>query len=668
MEEPKSPSEKPESGAPSDEGASDSASQAAPRAAEKSGGATPVARIPRPPSIPPPWTARKQGEIGAESADSAAVEANNDQETAEGAQPSGATGPREGAFEEDTPTEVRRAVGGAPFADPSQAPTKPEVPRLARAALERTAQQETNGRGAAAEAPQDSARTPVVASEIPAEASPSAVEGDVPSGSGAEARDASPAAPPRPREVPVAPPPAKLPPRPAPSVAAAKKNAPKSVIPPKLEGTGSSGEFMMPKMIDVSGNDEPAPKSVMPPMTHDDLRSVRPDSLPPDSLDDTSDEFEITEVVDEEGSLTPPSVPTIDAPLTELSPTPGPAKPTPPSPAPLVPTTREAAPAAREAETPLDADHPTPPRGMIRPMSPVAAPVAPPPVPKQPPSVPPRAKRRRAAAPPPPSAKAVRAALQVTRDETVRKRLWWEELFTDDFGRAIPELSESQLATEVDFIQSALGAKPGAMILDLGCGNGRHAVGLAERGYSVVGYDLSVSQLAAAGELAQALGQKINFLQGDMREMSFASMFDSAYCWNATFGYFEEEKNMRVLQSLYHALKPGGTVLLDVVNRDFVIGQEPNSNWFEGDGCVCMDDMYVDFITSRMRVKRTVMLEDGQTRECNYSIRVYSLHELGKLMHDIGFRVTRVSGDIKTAGVFFGAVSPRILVEATKPT
>jgi SAM-dependent methyltransferase len=174
-------------------------------------------------------------------------------------------------------------------------------------------------------------------------------------------------------------------------------------------------------------------------------------------------------------------------------------------------------------------------------------------------------------------------------------------------------------------------------------------------------------QLALAAEVAQESGQKLNLLQGDMREMAFEEMFDGVFSWNTSFGYFEEEKNFAVAQRVFRALRPGGMFLLDVVNRDFAIQQSPSQTWFEGDACVCMDDMSVDFITSRLKVKRSLILDDGRTRESVYSIRLYSLHELGKLLHDVGFRVTEASGHPATPGVFFGAYSPRIIILAQRP-
>jgi hypothetical protein len=61
-----------------------------------------------------------------------------------------------------------------------------------------------------------------------------------------------------------------------------------------------------------------------------------------------------------------------------------------------------------------------------------------------------------------------------------------------------------------------------------------------------------------------------------------------------------------------------------------------------------------------------MMMDDGRSKEIDYSVRVYSLHELGKILHDQGFRVAEVSGRTATPGVFFGSNSPRTLILAEK--
>jgi SAM-dependent methyltransferase len=245
-------------------------------------------------------------------------------------------------------------------------------------------------------------------------------------------------------------------------------------------------------------------------------------------------------------------------------------------------------------------------------------------------------------------------------------RLWWEDLFNDDYLRTMEKLSDDQIGREVDFIEDSLGVERGGAVLDLACGTGRHAIDLAHRGYEVVGFDLSLAMLARAGEDAQDRDAKLNFVQGDMREMVWEDQFDGVYCWNTSFGYFEEDRNAQVVDRVHRSLKAGGLFLLDVVNRDFLIRQSPSLVWFEGEGCVCMDEMSVDFITSRMKVKRTMMLDDGRSREIEYSMRVYSLHELGKILHEHGFRVCEVSGRVATPGVFFGNESQRTIILSEK--
>jgi SAM-dependent methyltransferase len=281
--------------------------------------------------------------------------------------------------------------------------------------------------------------------------------------------------------------------------------------------------------------------------------------------------------------------------------------------------------------------------------------------PKRPPPPPPT-KRAEGGPSVPPTADKAPASGAVRR----RAAPWWETLFSDAFIPTLDRTSAKVLLRETDFIEQRLGLESGAVILDLGCGTGQHAVELCRRGYSVVGYDLSIAMLARASENANAADQRLHLLQGDMREMAFEEMFDSVVCWSTTFGYFDDEKNLDVLKRIRRSLKQGGVLLLDVTNRDYIAHRAPSLAWFEGEGCKCMDDMQLDFFSSRLKIRRNVMFDDGRSREIDYSIRVYTLHELGRMLREAGFRVTQVSGHPAHPGAFFGAESPRIIVVADR--
>jgi SAM-dependent methyltransferase len=245
-------------------------------------------------------------------------------------------------------------------------------------------------------------------------------------------------------------------------------------------------------------------------------------------------------------------------------------------------------------------------------------------------------------------------------------RQWWERFFSDDYLHSVRQMTGTQVKKQCDFIESSLMLPKGATILDVGCGLGLHAVELSTRGYLVVGLDLSLPMITRAAEEAQYRGLKINFLHADIRKIEFEGAFDGVICMGTTFGFFDDESNRDVLKRLYGALRPGGRLILDVVNRDFVIRSQPNLVWFQGDGCVCMEESEFNYFTSRLHVKRTMMHEDGRQSDTEYSIRLYPLHELGSIMRKTGFRVIEVSGQESTRGMFFGMNAPRVVALAER--
>jgi SAM-dependent methyltransferase len=295
----------------------------------------------------------------------------------------------------------------------------------------------------------------------------------------------------------------------------------------------------------------------------------------------------------------------------------------------------------------------------VRPISgdPGRLPSPPPPPPPARPSIP---------EPPDLSTLTRTARVQELRPTKPRSHAWWELFFDDDYLRTVRAPTRQQIAKQCDFIEKRLGLKPGATLLDVACGLGQHVVELTARGYASVGVDLSLAMLSRASEEAQARGMRINFLHADMRDLSFESNFDAVTCLGTSLGYFDDETNRKVMERLLRALKPGGVLLLDVVNRDHVIRSQPNLIWFEGDGCVCMEESEFNFFTSRLHVKRTVILDNGRQLENEYSLRLYSLHELGQLLNASGFRVSEVSGRDALPGVFFGQESPNLMIVAER--
>ena len=135
-------------------------------------------------------------------------------------------------------------------------------------------------------------------------------------------------------------------------------------------------------------------------------------------------------------------------------------------------------------------------------------------------------------------------------------------------------------------------------------------------------------------------------------------------CLGTSLGYFDEDTNRRILERLYRALKPGGVLLLDLVNRDHVIRSQPNLIWFEGDGCVCMEESDFNFFTSRLHIKRTVILDSGRQTETSTRCGCI-LHELGHCA--AWLRAMKLAARDALPGLFFGQIAQPGIVAERRP-
>src|SRR5512146_885174 len=137
---------------------------------------------------------------------------------------------------------------------------------------------------------------------------------------------------------------------------------------------------------------------------------------------------------------------------------------------------------------------------------------------------------------------------------------WYEELF-ENYGIKYDEENFTQgTIGECDFIEKEIGYNRDARILDIGCGTGRHSIELAERGYAVVGVDLSEAQLRKAKERAVAAHVDPQFIRADAREVHFQGGFDLVLmvCEGAFPLMETDEMNYAILRNAAAALKDKG--------------------------------------------------------------------------------------------------------------
>jgi SAM-dependent methyltransferase len=246
---------------------------------------------------------------------------------------------------------------------------------------------------------------------------------------------------------------------------------------------------------------------------------------------------------------------------------------------------------------------------------------------------------------------------------------WWAYQFRVVHRRGIPGI-ETYDRHLVAFIVDVLRLQPGARVLDVGCGSGVHAMGLARRGLQVVGLDIAPSLVRHCTDEALAAGlDNVAFVEGDMRDLGdrtdFTARFDAVTVLSTSFGFFTDAVNQRVMDGIRRTLRPGGQVLLQVMDpitfaqrtQDGVHLEErpEGSYWTES---------WFDpaTFTSHSRFRFTDVRGIVHEWDEHERIRVYTLPELKQMMARVGLGAARAYGDVSLPPRPYGIDCSRQLI------
>jgi SAM-dependent methyltransferase len=218
---------------------------------------------------------------------------------------------------------------------------------------------------------------------------------------------------------------------------------------------------------------------------------------------------------------------------------------------------------------------------------------------------------------------------------------WYDGFFESEWLGLFPLPEHQRTDQQVEFILGELGLEPGSRVLDLACGRGRIAIGLARRGCVVTGLDLSPRSLGLAREDAEAAGVEIEFVHRDMRELDAESEFDAVVNVFTSFGYFPtQEEDERVLAAVARALVPGGRFLIDMVNTIAIAKRFIEFDWQElEDGTLWLERRRYDQLSGRHEATWTFVRPDGSRSELRHSLRGYTPAELVAMLRRAGLEV-----------------------------
>ena len=148
----------------------------------------------------------------------------------------------------------------------------------------------------------------------------------------------------------------------------------------------------------------------------------------------------------------------------------------------------------------------------------------------------------------------------------------WQSFFDTYAGKYDDEEFTQSTEAEIPFLQEHLNLAPRARVLDVGCGTGRHSVGLAQRGFRVTGVDVSAGMLALGQRRAEAASVSVEWVHADAVEFTRPDSFDAVICLcegaMCLLGAEDDplEHDLTILRNVFESLRPGGRFILNVLN------------------------------------------------------------------------------------------------------
>ncbi len=241
------------------------------------------------------------------------------------------------------------------------------------------------------------------------------------------------------------------------------------------------------------------------------------------------------------------------------------------------------------------------------------------------------------------------------------KKEWFAEWFDSTFYHLLYKSRDEQEAkNSLDKLLVALSLEPGACIMDLACGKGRHSRYLAEKGFQVTGLDISEKSIEFARQFET---EQLEFFQHDMRKPFRANYFDGVLNMFTSFGYFETDlEHLHALQNIATNLKVGGVFLLDYFNSQWVQANLVSAETKVSEGVTFQLTKWID----KGHVFKEVAFEHGGHQVSHTeSVRLFELDDFQRLFSACTLKITKTYGGYDLSA-FDPQKSKRLILVAEK--
>lgn len=232
---------------------------------------------------------------------------------------------------------------------------------------------------------------------------------------------------------------------------------------------------------------------------------------------------------------------------------------------------------------------------------------------------------------------------------------WWRTLFNSIYLKTDGDVVENDRNTsrDVDLLIRAAGLEPNDRILDLCCGQGRHCLELARRGFKqITGFDRSRYLIRLARKRAKTEGLSVSLHEGDARRFRFPE--ESFHCvalMGNSFGYFDrEEDDLAVLLGAQRVLRAGGNLAMDLADGEWLRTnfEKRSWEWIDQNHFVCRERSLASDGVRLVSREVVVHAEKGVIADQFYAERLYTRSEITQMLERVGFLAVRMHEGLVT--------------------
>lgn len=241
------------------------------------------------------------------------------------------------------------------------------------------------------------------------------------------------------------------------------------------------------------------------------------------------------------------------------------------------------------------------------------------------------------------------------------KKAWFTQWFNSShYHHLYSHRDEQEAADFIYRLLEHLQPAPGATMLDVGCGRGRHSRTLASKGYEVTGVDVAPDNIEYALQFAN---EQLHFQVHDMRQLLCVRCYEYVFNFFTSFGFFNTPiEHRNAIRMMAAALKMDGILVMDYLNAVATAANLVPTEEKKVDGTHYQIERWMN---DRYIYKKITIEDKDLSQPLSFTEQVarFTREDLSLLLEEQGLEIVEVFGNYQLEP-YEEITSPRLILVA----